>query len=124
MVKQHKDKDREQVPANLREADDADNAADEEMDVDAGDRDSHARTIVIHPGSQNLRIGLASQILPKTVPMVVARKADKAESEEDGGQPSPKRRKIDADNDKLFEDDVGLAYEVKHRSSKLTFHSS
>ncbi|EPY53461.1 actin-like protein Arp8 [Schizosaccharomyces cryophilus OY26] len=33
-----------------------------------------AKTVVIHVGSQNLRIGLASDHSPKTVPMVVARR--------------------------------------------------
>ncbi|WBW72263.1 Ino80 complex actin-like protein Arp8 [Schizosaccharomyces osmophilus] len=33
-----------------------------------------AKTVVIHVGSQNLRIGLASDNSPKTVPMVIARK--------------------------------------------------
>ncbi|KAL8811314.1 MAG: hypothetical protein Q9223_001804 [Gallowayella weberi] len=54
-----------------------------------------AKIIVIHPGSQNLRIGLASDALPKTVPMVVARRWTTNESEEGGGEPRPKRLKLD-----------------------------
>ena len=54
-----------------------------------------SKVIVIHPGSQNLRIGLASDALPKTVPMAIARKWEVSESEEEGGEPSPKRRKTE-----------------------------
>ena len=68
-----------------------------------------SRTIVIHPGSQNLRIGLASDPLPKTVPMVVARKASHSESEDDAGEPRPKRRKIEGHNDQIdLEDWVSI----------------
>ncbi|EAS33316.2 chromatin remodeling complex subunit [Coccidioides immitis RS] len=54
-----------------------------------------SKTIVIHVGSQNLRIGLASDALPKTVPMAIARKAEENEAEQDGGEPKPKRLKLD-----------------------------
>ncbi|KAK1751830.1 putative actin-related protein 8 [Echria macrotheca] len=40
-----------------------------------------SKIIVIHPGSQNLRIGFASDALPKTIPMVLATKHSQTESE-------------------------------------------
>ncbi|KAI0802610.1 hypothetical protein GGR55DRAFT_418866 [Xylaria sp. FL0064] len=40
-----------------------------------------SKVIVIHPGSQNLRIGFASDALPKTIPMTVATKFPQTESE-------------------------------------------
>lgn len=83
-----------------------DPVAEDELDLDGDSKPIHNRTIVIHPGSQNLRIGLASDILPKNVPMVIARKCDKAEFETDDGEPRPKRRKVESDSDKLFEDEV------------------
>lgn len=49
-----------------------------------------SKVIVIHPGSQNLRIGLASDALPKTVPMAIARKSTTNECD---GEPKPKRLK-------------------------------
>lgn len=67
-----------------------------------------SKTIVIHPGSQNLRIGLASDPLPKTVPMVVARKAERSESEENAEEPKPKRRKVGNQDQIALEDWVGL----------------
>lgn len=69
-----------------------------------------SKVIVIHPGSQNLRIGLASDALPKTVPMVIARKWRLSESEDGRGEPRPKRLKLDDSGDpepeKMFGDDV------------------
>lgn len=69
-----------------------------------------SKTIVIHPGSQNLRIGLASDALPKTVPMVIARRWAKNESEEKEGEPRPKRFKVDGEvphePEKWFGDEV------------------
>lgn len=47
----------------------------EGLDISENPDEPHgSKIIVIHPGSQNLRIGLANDALPKTVPMVIARK--------------------------------------------------
>src|SRR6187399_398529 len=51
------------------------------------------KTIVMHPGSQNLRIGFASDALPKTVPMVLATKFPPTEAESNEALP---RRKSEA----------------------------
>lgn len=76
---------------------------DTEMDGDTNIEDAEgappeetlgSKVIVIHVGSQNLRIGLASDALPKTVPMVIARKSETSESE-DYKEPKPKRLKLD-----------------------------
>lgn len=40
-----------------------------------------SKLIVIHPGSQNLRIGFASDALPRTIPMALATKFPQTESE-------------------------------------------
>ena len=103
MTAKARDRDRELAQANPNEA--PPSGADLDMDEDAGMEDAGepltgqdalgSKVIVIHPGSQNLRIGLASDALPKTVPMVIARKWTMSESEEDGGEPNPKRRRTD-----------------------------
>lgn len=58
--------------------------------ADLGDEDGAAtpsagldpsRIIVIHPGSQNLRVGFASDALPRTIPMTLATKFPQTESE-------------------------------------------
>lgn len=53
----------------------------EEAAVSASDGMDPSKVIVIHPGSQNLRIGFASDALPKTIPMTVATKFPQTESE-------------------------------------------
>ncbi|KAK2879330.1 hypothetical protein FQN49_000993 [Arthroderma sp. PD_2] len=80
-------------------------ADDEQEEVMVG-----SKTVVVHVGSQNLRIGLASDALPKTIPMVIAHKSDLNESEENGGEPKPKRLKMDdgelMEPEKMFGPDV------------------
>ncbi|KAI1196602.1 hypothetical protein F5X97DRAFT_304619 [Nemania serpens] len=53
----------------------------EEAAVPSSDGMDPSKVIVIHPGSQNLRIGFASDALPKTIPMTVATKFPQTESE-------------------------------------------
>lgn len=72
---------------------------------DVGSDNYGSKTIVIHIGSQNLRIGLATDVLPKTVPMVIAKKAARSEAED--SEPVPKRLKLDEDalpNEKFGEE--------------------
>ncbi|KAL2271690.1 hypothetical protein VTJ83DRAFT_1061 [Remersonia thermophila] len=59
---------------------------EEELQGDDGPATSTAFTdpskiIVLHPGSQNLRIGFASDALPKTIPMALATRYPQTESE-------------------------------------------
>lgn len=94
MIKQAKDRDRALAQGRqVNEDGDVDMDDDEEEEED--ELSAGNKTIVVHPGSENLRIGLASDLLPKTIPMVIARKAQMSESEEDGGEPVPKRRKLE-----------------------------
>ncbi|KAK8252728.1 hypothetical protein HDK77DRAFT_436509 [Phyllosticta capitalensis] len=93
MVQQARDKDRAlaqgvEVPQ--------DENVDENGQTAAAQEAFGSKIVVIHPGSQNLRIGLASDILPKTVPMVIARKWEENEAEE-AGEPRPKRARTDSD---------------------------
>ncbi len=46
-----------------------------------------SKVIVIHPGSQFLRIGFSTDVLPKTVPMCLATKYHRTESEEYEARP-------------------------------------
>ncbi|KEF59294.1 uncharacterized protein A1O9_04138 [Exophiala aquamarina CBS 119918] len=93
MIKQAKDRDRALAQGKTV-------GPDGDIEMDDGDEEnedeasSGAKTIVIHIGSQNLRVGLANDALPKTVPMVVARRAEMSESELDNGEPAPKRAKL------------------------------
>jgi actin-related protein 8 len=76
------------------EADQGDESMMEDVAVASTQADI-SKLVVLHVGSQNLRIGLGTDALPKTVPMVIARRWPHAESEEDDGQPSPKRQKVE-----------------------------
>lgn len=84
---------------------------DESGGVLSGQDPLGSKVIVIHPGSQNLRIGLASDAFPKNIPMVIAKKWDVSESEERDGEPKPKRLKLEDGSDlepgKMFGDEVG-----------------
>jgi actin-related protein 8 len=107
MTREAKDRDRALAQSNrgefpLPEADvdmEEEAVADEGGAPVAGEEVLGSKVVVIHPGSQNLRIGLASDALPRTIPMVIARKWEHSESEEDGSEPRPKRMKADDDDD-------------------------
>lgn len=116
MTKAARDKDRALAHSaeNGVEADVAAAQADEDAAMaDAEEAEAFgSKTIVIHPGSQNLRIGLATDALPKTIPMVIARRSSRSESEDNDGEPRPKRLKVDNgdggddDNDDDDDDDA------------------
>jgi actin-related protein 8 len=81
LVQNARDRDRAlyqngDVPPPIAEVNGEDGAA---PPVDGYDP---SKVIVIHPGSQNLRIGFASDALPKTIPMCLATRFPRTESEE------------------------------------------
>ncbi|KPI36532.1 putative actin-related protein 8 [Cyphellophora attinorum] len=100
MVKEARERDRERAgvgqqgedgDVEMRGEDDDEEDGEAEGDVEM----DGTKCIVLHLGSQNLRVGLASNALPKTVPMVIARRAPQAESELGDGEPAPKRVKLE-----------------------------
>ncbi|KAF3048906.1 actin-like protein arp8 [Didymella keratinophila] len=120
IVQEARDKDRARALGVPQAAEgttpQADEPADEaDVSLDSSKTDI-SKLIVIHPGSQNLRIGLGSDALPKTIPMVIARRWKESECEENGGEPSPKRMKIegavpaDALPEKWFGEDFADQY--------------
>lgn len=99
MTKTAKDRDRALAMAKPNDlgVEDAEMDGDTNMDDEAEETPAEtlgSKVIVMHLGSQNLRIGLASDALPKTIPMVIARRAATSESE-DHEEPNPKRMKMD-----------------------------
>ncbi|KAJ6256124.1 hypothetical protein Dda_9216 [Drechslerella dactyloides] len=80
-------------------------ASDGKEDIEPEEEVWGSRVIVIHPGSRNLRIGRASDALPKTIPNVIARQHATSESEEEG-EPRPKRLKLE-DEQKEDADEIG-----------------
>ena len=101
LMKAAKDKDRAMAQANRADVPPEEGAMEEEDEAFGGEAEdpvddfSGSKVIVIHPGSQNLRIGLASDALPKSIPMVIARRWPRCECEENGDEPRPRRPKTD-----------------------------
>ena len=111
MIRNAKDKDRAlartgntdvPTPTNMEGAPEDDDAA-------ANDGFDPSKIIVIHPGSQNLRIGLASDALPKSIPMCLAVKWAKTESEE--SEPRPKRQKLDCTPEQQFGEEFSKKFQ-------------
>lgn len=116
MAKNAKDRDRSlamakaELPLPEPEPDADGDTTMENANGESAQELAGSKTIVMHVGSQNLRIGLASDALPKTTPMVLARKSHENEAEENGGEPKPKRLKLDdgqlMDPEKMFGPEV------------------
>ncbi|PQE10420.1 hypothetical protein CJF32_00000935 [Rutstroemia sp. NJR-2017a WRK4] len=81
---------------------------DGEEEEEATDELAASKVIVIHPGSQNLRIGLASDALPKTVPMAIAQRYPITESKEH--PPRPKRQDPEASPEQQFGEEWSKKY--------------
>ena len=111
MTKQAKDRDRA-LAQGRPIGPDGDVEMDDDQDEAEDEASNGSKTIVIHIGSQNMRIGLASDALPKTVPMVIAKKSALSESEEGDDEPRPKRLKLDdgtqLEPEKMFGDGVSM----------------
>lgn len=119
MATKAKDRDREFAQSGSAEVPNAEVDLDVDDDVGmdepsgSGQETLGSKVIVMHPGSQNLRIGFANDPLPKTVPMVIARRWPSNESEEGDGEPKPKRVKSGQGSfpkpEKLFGEEVGVS---------------
>lgn len=105
MIRNAKDRDR----ALARTGDTDVPMVEGELGDEDGDDDMDAsKVIVIHMGSQNLRIGFASDALPKTTPMCYAGKGSRNESER--WEPRPKRQKLNGPADQQFGEDFNKKY--------------
>jgi actin-related protein 8 len=109
MVKQAKDRDRALAKMGATDVPNPTAVEGEQEDDGAGGNGIDAtKIIVIHPGSQNLRIGLASDALPKTIPMCLALKWPITESQE--YEALPKRQKLDSTADQQFGEDFSKQF--------------
>lgn len=88
IVQSAKDRDREralnprgEVPLLAEDVPEEEGPAQDEDGAGQAKNDP-SHIIVIHPGSQNLRIGFASDALPKTIPMTLATRFPQTESEQ------------------------------------------
>lgn len=99
LVQSAKDRDREralnprgEVPLLAEDVPEEEATIPDEDGNDIAKNDP-SRIIIIHPGSQNLRIGFASDALPKTIPMALATRFPQTEAEQHEALP---RRKFEA----------------------------
>lgn len=99
LVQSAKDRDREralnprgEVPLLAEDVPEEEVAVPDE-DGNVPVKNDPSRIIIIHPGSQNLRIGFASDALPKTIPMTLATRFPQTEAEQYEALP---RRKFEA----------------------------
>ncbi|KAG8529983.1 uncharacterized protein KY384_005465 [Bacidia gigantensis] len=119
MIRMAKEKDRSLFRGADSEIPDQDVDMDDEgieegPEALTGQEAVGSKVIVVHPGSQNLRIGLASDALPKSIPMVIARRWKSTETEEDSDKRCPKRRRLNSDEEPrpehLFGEDFSSQY--------------
>ncbi|ORY96639.1 hypothetical protein BCR43DRAFT_524696 [Syncephalastrum racemosum] len=108
----------------------AENAADIAPDPEEEARD----TIVIHPGSRNLRIGLSSEAFPKTVPHVIARRMQKsAPTKENGENGVNQKSEVDAiaaaaeavteEDDQMMDEDDDMNENEDDETTASTAHA-
>jgi len=131
MVREARDHDRALAQGNGVAMADPNAGLDEDVPMEevngvTGLPEPHgSKIVVIHPGSQNLRIGLANDALPKTVPMCIARKARQNESEKDGAEPRPKRIKTEPDPpEKWFGDEFAAQYNQMSSELKIRMRNN
>ncbi len=88
------------IPGNADEDDEMDDDEAEEIDERVG-----SKTIVIHPGSRNIRIGLGSDVYPKTFPFVLAIPKDDEFNKQNDYELDEEQQSIIDDNRKLLQRD-------------------
>lgn len=123
MIRNAKDRDRAlartgntdvPVPTLTEDQEDEDGGMNDGIDT--------SKIIVIHPGSQNLRIGFASDALPKTIPMVLAVKCKHAAGEVKR-KPVPKRAK-DASPEEMFGEEFSKKFTKMSSELKLEMRAN
>ncbi|KAI1180337.1 hypothetical protein F4777DRAFT_529849 [Nemania sp. FL0916] len=90
--------------------------------VASNDGADPSKVIVIHPGSQNLRIGLASDALPKTLPMALAARFPQTESDMHEALP---RRQFEAKTpDQQYGEDWSKRYQKMSNDLKVDMRAN
>jgi len=126
MIRNARDRDRAlartgntDVPAPLPE--DNDFGVDDGVG-DVNDGFDASKTIVIHPGSQYMRIGFASDALPKTVSMVAGLKWSVTEAEQ--YEPRPRRWDFEATPEQQFGEEFAKKYTKQCNDLKIDMRAN
>ncbi|ROW04623.1 hypothetical protein VPNG_07448 [Cytospora leucostoma] len=90
--------------------------------VPVNDGSDPSRIIIIHPGSQNLRIGFASDALPKTIPMVLATRFPQTESEQ--YEATPRRQFEAATQDEQYGEEWSKKYNKMSSDLKVDMRTN
>ncbi|KAN0115165.1 actin-like ATPase domain containing protein [Hyaloscypha variabilis] len=124
MIKSAKDKDRALARTGDTDVPLATNGDGEVEDEEAGVNDGidASKMIIIHPGSQNLRIGFANNALPKSIPMTIACPWPLTESEE--YEARPKRQKLDTSPDQQFGEEFSKKFAKLSNDLKLDMRAN
>ena len=123
MIQNAKDRDRALARTGNTDVPTPTNGDGEEnLETGVNDGLDASKIIVIHPGSQNLRIGFASDALPKSIPMCIATKSKKTESEE--YEPRPKRQKLDGTPEQLFGDEFSKKFTKMSNDLKVDMRAN
>jgi actin-related protein 8 len=89
---------------------------------DSNDGFDASKIIVIHPGSQYMRIGFASDALPKTVSMVAGLKWNVTESEQ--YEPRPRRWNYEATPEQQFGEEFAKKYTKQCNDLKIDMRAN
>lgn len=124
MIRNAKDKDRALARTGNTDVPIPTNADGDIEDEEAGGSEGFdaTKTIVIHLGSQNLRIGFASDALPKTIPMCIASKFPITESE--NYEARPKRQNLDGSSEELFGEDFSKKFKKMSEELKVEMRAN
>lgn len=121
MVQSAKDRDRALARTGTTEVPNP-TEADLENEGTAEDDLDPSKIIVIHFGSQNMRIGRASDALPKTIPMCIAYKWSKTES--DAYEALPKRQKLDSTPEQQFGEEFSKKFTKMSNDLKVDMRAN
>lgn len=114
----------------IQDAKDRDRALNTDMPDESivGDEDGKVRIdaskiIVIHPGSQNLRIGFASDALPKTIPMVAAMHTT-FDTESEANEPLPRRDQETGTPEQIFGEEFAKKFAKQSNDLKVDMRAN
>ncbi|KAL3419418.1 chromatin remodeling complex subunit [Phlyctema vagabunda] len=94
----------------------------EEDEAAAADELDASKVIVVHFGSQNLRIGFANDALPKTIPMTIACKFPVTEAEEHEAR--PRRQKDNGRPEELFGEEFSKKFTKMSNDLKIDMRAN
>ncbi|KAH8587680.1 hypothetical protein B0O99DRAFT_665292 [Bisporella sp. PMI_857] len=119
MVRNAKDRDRDLARTGSTDVPVPEDDEDEEGT--GRDTNDASKIIIIHPGSQNLRIGFASDSLPKTIPFCIAHQW--RDTETDVYKPLPIRAELSDTPEEWFGEEFTKKFTKVHNEMKVAMRA-